>query len=116
MLDELAELELGPDFVALFVDECLRDSLKVIAELERSGAASQWDVFRDQCHALKGVAGNMGAQRLAGAASEAMKLGNWQLPQEWRARVRQFREQLESARSQLKAQVPRLQSEPDRAH
>ena len=116
VLDELAELELGPDFVALFVDECLRDSLKVIAELERSGAASQWDAFRDQCHALKGVAGNMGAQRLAGAASEAMKLGNWQLPQEWRARVRLFREQLEAARSQLKAQVPRLQSEPDRAH
>jgi hypothetical protein len=45
-----------------------------------------------------------------------MKLGNWQLPQEWRARVRQFREQLESARSQLTAQVPRLQSEPDGAH
>ena len=102
VLDELAELELGSDFVALFVGECLRDALQIIAELERSGAAAQWDAFRDECHALKGVAGNMGAVDLAMAASEAMRLGNWQLPREWRIRVRQLREHLEVARACLK--------------
>lgn len=103
VLEQLAELQLGPGFVDLFVEECLRDALQTIGDLERSAAAAQWDAFRDQCHALKGVAGNVGALRLASAASDAMKLGNWQLPREWQARVRQLREQLEMARVALKS-------------
>ena len=98
VLDELAELQLGPDFVGLFVDECLRDALKTIAEIDRHGSGAQWDAFRDACHALKGVAGNMGAIRLAAVASGAMKLGNWQLPREWTPLVRQLREQLDPER------------------
>jgi two-component system sensor histidine kinase RpfC len=101
VLRELGELQLGPDFLALFVAECLRDALTIIGELEKSGAAARWDAFRDACHALKGVAGNMGAVQLAASASEAMRLGNWQLPREWRERVRLLREQLESARASL---------------
>ena len=103
VLEQLAELQLGPGFVDLFVEECLHDALQTIGDLERSAAAAQWDTFRDQCHALKGVAGNVGALRLASAASDAMKLGNWQLPREWQARVRQLREQLEMARLALKS-------------
>jgi two-component system sensor histidine kinase RpfC len=116
VLEELAELQLGPDFVGLFVDECLRDALKTIGDLERAGAQAQWDLFRDQCHALKGVAGNMGAVRLAMAASEAMKLGNWQLPGEWAQQARQLREQLELARSALKSSmaVPSGETGPGR--
>ncbi|WP_379988367.1 ATP-binding protein [Dokdonella soli] len=116
VLEELAELQLGPGFVDLFVGECLRDALKTISDLERSGATAQWDMFRDQCHALKGVAGNVGASRLAGAASETMKLGNWQLPREWQARVRQLREQLEATRLALRDSLPgeKLDSGPDR--
>jgi two-component system sensor histidine kinase RpfC len=115
VLEELAELQLGTGFVGLFVEECLRDALKTIGDLERSGAAAQWDTFRDQCHALKGVAGNVGALHLASAASDAMKLGNWQLPREWQARVRQLREQLEMARLALKSSISgtRVDSEPD---
>ena len=115
VLEELAELQLGTGFVGLFVEECLRDALKTIGDLERSGAAAQWDTFRDQCHALKGVAGNVGALHLACAASDAMKLGNWQLPREWQARVRQLREQLERARLALKSSISgtRIDSEPD---
>ncbi len=117
VLEELAELQLGPGFVDLFVDECMRDALKTIGELERSGAAAQWDLFRDQCHALKGVSGNVGAVQLANAASEAMKLGNWQLPREWRQHVRQLRQQLEVARSALRSvPIPTSASgEPDQA-
>lgn len=116
VLDELAELQLGPGFVDLFVDECLSDALATIGGLERSGAAGHWDVFRDQCHALKGVAGNVGATRLARTAAEIMNLGNWQLPREWRPRVRQLREQLELARTALKAISSKtaLERGPDR--
>ncbi|MGA8278923.1 MAG: ATP-binding protein [Rhodanobacteraceae bacterium] len=117
VLDELDELQLGDAFLSLFIEECLRDALQCICELEKSGAASQWNVFRDHCHALKGVAGNMGAIRLAAVASDAMSLGNWQLPKEWRQRVRTLREQLELARVALKAPQQQTLSEgvPDRS-
>lgn len=117
VLEELAELRLGDDFVELFVDECLRDAVKMIGDLERSGAAAQWDMFRDQCHALKGIASNMGALQLAAATSDAMKLGNWQLPHEWRQLVHLLREKLERARMTVKSRLPAektLDSEPDR--
>jgi two-component system sensor histidine kinase RpfC len=117
VLDELSELQLGEGFVGLFVDECLHDALKTIGDLEKSGAAGQWDAFRDQCHALKGVAGNVGALHLAAAASDAMRLGNWQLPREWQPRIQNLREQLELARVSLKTPVPaQSDSEPDRIH
>gem|GEM_PF-5523264 len=116
VLEELAELHLGGDFLGLFLDECLRDALKSISELERTGAAAQWDMFRDHCHALKGVAGNMGAVQLAAAASDMMRLGNWQFPREWRHRIRGLREHLERARVALKAPVGTSEAErgPDR--
>jgi two-component system sensor histidine kinase RpfC len=100
----------------LFIDECMRDSLKCIADLEKTGQAEHWDAFRDQCHALKGVASNMGATRLAAAASEAMRSGNWELSREWRQRILGLREQLEKARGALKARPGQVRSEmePDR--
>jgi len=87
-----------------------------LGELERTGAAAQWDLFRDHCHALKGVAGNMGAVQLAAAASDMMRLGNWQFPREWRHRIRGLREHLERARVALKAPVGTSEAErgPDR--
>ncbi len=117
VLEELEDLQLGDEFLGLFVGECLRDALQCIVALEGSGAATQWDAFRDHCHALKGVAGNMGAIRLAAVASETMNLGNWQLPNEWRKRVRMLREQLELARVTLKQPKEIILSEcnPDRS-
>lgn len=116
VIEELDELQLGDDFLMLFIDECMRDAVKCIGELEKSAAAEQWDPFRDQCHALKGVASNMGAIRLAAVASDAMRLGNWELSREWRAKIRGMREQLESARSALRQPVQKNRSEmePDR--
>ena len=116
VLEELKELQLGNDFLSLFLDECMRDALKSIGELEKTGAAGQWDMFRDHCHALKGVAGNMGAVRLASVASEAMRLGNWQIAREWRQRIKTLREQLEVARIALKTASASQEAErgPDR--
>jgi two-component system sensor histidine kinase RpfC len=102
VLDELAELQMGGDFVELFIDECVRDALRCIGELETSGASGQWDRFRDQCHALKGVAGNVGAVQLVASTSDAMRMANWQFPKEWRRLVQLFRQQLEAARFAIK--------------
>lgn len=101
VIEELAELQLGEGFVGLFVAECLNDATRTIGQMETQAAAGQWDAFRDGCHALKGVAGNMGAVQLAAAASDLMRLGNWQLPREFKPRLRLMRELLESARAAL---------------
>ncbi len=103
VLDELDELKLGTEFLVLFLDECLRDSLKCIGDLDTTAEAGQWDAFRDHCHALKGVAGNMGAVKLAAAASELMRLGNWELARDWPVRIAGLREQLGKARAALRA-------------
>jgi two-component system sensor histidine kinase RpfC len=102
VLKELADLSLGDSFVKLFMEECLRDAMKCIGDVEKSCEAAAWDAARDQCHALKGVAGNMGAMQLAATASRMMRLGDWQLPADWRAQVQLMREQLEAARATLR--------------
>lgn len=102
ILDELAALNLGPDFIERFIDECSRDARRCIAEMEVSAAANRWDEFRDQCHALKGVASNIGAVKLAEHASAAMHAANWELPKSWRGMVAELRRQLEVARTTLK--------------
>jgi two-component system, sensor histidine kinase RpfC len=115
VLEELAEMQLGGAFLETFVDECLRDSVRCIAGLEKSAETEQWDTFREQCHALKGVAGNMGAVKLAHVASEAMRMGNWELVREWRASVDDLTRQLERARNALKLSVGsrKNEAEPD---
>ena len=105
VLGELAELNLGKDFVANFVQQCVRDSLRCLGALEQCGQAGDWDGFRDQCHALKGVAGNLGMSRVATMGYDVMQLPNGQLAKEWRARERGLREQFELAREAL-ARLP----------
>lgn len=102
ILDELAELNLGEDFIERFVDECTRDARRCIAAMEQCASSAHWDEFRDQCHALKGVASNMGAVRLAAHASSAMHAANWQLPKTWRGSVADLRRELELARAALR--------------
>ncbi len=116
VLEDLSELGLGDGFIELFVDECLRDSLRVIGDAERSGAKGDWDAFRDDCHALKGIASNMGAEQLAAAASEAMRLSNARLPDEWQSRLMALRTKLDAARIALRERVATAgrDSEPDR--
>jgi two-component system sensor histidine kinase RpfC len=104
--DVLAEMsELGEDFLVTFVGECLQDARNCIAALERAGSEAKWEEFRDHCHALKGVAGNLGAVRLSSTAETAMRLGNFQYPKQWRRCVMDLREQLEKAHSILNAQT-----------
>lgn len=99
-LDELREMGLGEKFIDNFVDECLQDSARCISELETAGHGAAWDLFRDQCHALKGVASNMGAIKLAVEASDTMRMANWQLSEKWRGNLDRLRQLLDYARAE----------------
>ena len=116
MLEELREMGLGEEFVQRFLLECARDARKCIVQLQLHGDAAQWDDYRDACHALKGAAGNMGAVQLAASASEAMRLGNGALRDEWSQRLQQLRQQLEHSITALRrhGDLPQGDTESDR--
>lgn len=101
VLSELAELKLGADFVELFVAECMRDAENCVAGLERAAAAGRWEQVADHAHALKGVASNAGAVKLAAAATDVMKMPSWRLAREWQQTVPTLRQELVLARQAL---------------
>jgi len=114
---ELAGMGLDPPFVELFVNECLNDAVKCIAAIERAGAEGNWDAVREHCHALKGVAGNMGATRLAATVSECMNMDPRLRAADLQAFPARLREQLEAARAALRGMrdAESVQRSPDNA-
>lgn len=112
-IEDLSELKLDQNFMRLFVAECIRDAQKCIASMEAHGGQGNWIEFREDCHALKGVAGNVGAIKLAAVVSEAKKLPDWQLAREWRRHVQAAGEQLDAARIALREATESLAAGQD---
>jgi CheY-like chemotaxis protein/HPt (histidine-containing phosphotransfer) domain-containing protein len=102
IIDEFRELLLGERFIRDFIDECLDDSAKCIRELEKCGYTSNWGLFREHCHALKGVASNMGALKLAQSASIWMICVNSELSRNWKSSIGELGKDLEYARAALR--------------
>ncbi len=86
VLDELVSLGMGEGFEREFIGQCLRDADACLAGLTSAGEAQDWERQREQAHALKGVASNLGLVKLAAAGGEMMRLPDWQLGNEWRRR------------------------------
>ncbi|MGB4859139.1 MAG: ATP-binding protein [Dokdonella sp.] len=101
VLDQLASLKLGDGFVGMFVQECLRDANNALTEVERAAQLGLWAEYRDHCHALKGVAANMGATRLAATAEAAMRAIPTSPGSDWKSQVRLLRSEYELAREAL---------------
>ena len=59
--------------------------------------------MREQAHALKGVAGNLGLVKLASVAGELMRLAERQVAEEWPTRLRGLGERLAEGRKILDA-------------
>jgi two-component system sensor histidine kinase RpfC len=110
VLAELASLRLGTDFVANFVDQCLRDAARCLATLEARGEACDWDGVRDACHAAKGVAGNMGATQFAAACGEGMRPSHDEMAREWRSYLASLHEHLGRVRQHAPEVLQRLQA------
>ncbi len=103
VLDELATLGLGDDFVTRFLGQCLDDAVACLQGIEDTGTAVQWAAMRDQAHALKGVASNMGLMQLAATSGEIMRVAEWQLRRDWRQRLQTLHKQLARGRAALDA-------------
>jgi len=116
VLDELDALGMGEGFEREFTAQCLRDAEACISDLAEAGEAKAWEHLREQAHALKGVASNMGLVKLAAHSGEIMRLPDWQLGSEWRRRRDEIGELLQQGRLVLEArQRERKQRDSGRA-
>ncbi|MFC3549539.1 ATP-binding protein [Lysobacter cavernae] len=103
VLDELDALGMGAGFEREFVAQCLRDADTCIGALSEAGAHQDWERVREQAHALKGVASNLGLIKLAAVSGELMRIPDWQLAREWRSRWEGLGERLAQGRVALDA-------------
>jgi len=116
VLDELDALGMGEGFEREFTAQCLRDAEACVRDLGEAGEGKQWEPLREQAHALKGVASNMGLVKLAARSGEIMRLPDWQLGNEWRQRRDELGELLQQGRMVLEArQRERKQRDSGRA-
>jgi two-component system, sensor histidine kinase RpfC len=117
IIDELRDLRLGEKFIRDFIDECLNDSATCIDELGKCARAADWGLFRDHCHALKGVASNMGATRLAQSASTWMMCTNRELERNWKSSIGELGIDLEYARGAVRTLLDdgNREAEPERS-
>ncbi len=109
VIAELSELGLGSDFVRVFAEQCLRDAGVCLERARDAAAEGLWTEVREECHALKGVASNVGARRLASAASEILSLPTWRVQREWGARSTTLGRELEQAEARLRHVLANLE-------
>jgi len=105
VLDDLAAMGMGSSFEQQFVVQCLRDAEACLQAMDLACQRGQWDAARDQAHALKGVAGNLGLVRVVEASSEVLHLPQWQLSREWRRCATALRERMAEGRAALDARA-----------
>jgi two-component system sensor histidine kinase RpfC len=105
VLDELSALGMGEAFESEFVRQCLKDADACLAGIEQAATSMDWAALRDHAHALKGVASNIGLVGLSSACGEVMRLAEWQVRREWKARLSRLHEQFTVGRNALDARV-----------
>ncbi len=103
VLDELASLGMGKTFEADFIGQCVADARVALARMRQAGAAGDWDPFREQAHAMKGIAGNLGLVQCAGLSGALMRMTAFELEQDWRRHCESLIQRLHDGEQALQA-------------
>ena len=110
VLRELRDLDMSQAELGAYVEQCQRDMVRCLDELQQATAGRDWTGFREYAHALKGVAGNLGLVGFAARVGDAMQLPEWRLGREAATVLEQLVAELERlgpAISRLPGQVAR---------
>jgi two-component system, sensor histidine kinase RpfC len=103
LLNELSEIGMGGEFLENFIRQCLQDAAQCMTGIERNSHERRWADVRDQAHALKGIAGNLGMIRLSAMSGNLMQLPDTDLERSWQHVVADVGQALEQGMAELAA-------------
>ena len=112
VLEELAGMGLGEQFIREFVEQCLRDIGRCMIQLQQASANADYDGMRDAAHAMRGVAENIGAIRLVERCRAVMRIESVQLANHAGQLTRDLDSLVEQTAREIHAQLPGILS-PD---
>lgn len=103
VLDELASLDMGKTFETEFIGQCLGDTKVALAKMREAGTNGDWDRYRDQAHAMKGVAGNLGLVQCAELGDALMRMTAFELERHWQRHCDNLTQRLRDGEQALQA-------------
>jgi len=103
MLDEFALLGMGAGFEAEFIGQCVRDARMALVWMHSAGAQQDWEQLRDQAHAIKGIAANLGLPQCVCICSGMMQMTTFDLERDWRQQVEALTQALRHGEQALAA-------------
>ena len=99
---------LGEAFLREFVEQCLRDIGRNMLLLQQAAAQGDHAAMREQAHALRGVAENIGAQALVARCQEIMRLDDGSLAPRAEQLVRNLDTLTEEAARDTRAELGKM--------
>ena len=108
VLEELAGMQLGGNFLREFVEQCVKDADGCLMELKRLCAARAWSDCRETAHALKGIAENLGAQLIGERCQQVMRASDDALARELPRLLTELSAQLLVVSEQSRREAARL--------
>ena len=108
VLNDLASMQLGSEFLHDFVEQCLRDIGQCLTDFQEKCRESDWDGSRDAAHALKGIADNLGAESLSEQCRNIMRASNEMCKRDWRKQSANLEALILPAASFARSEVKRL--------
>lgn len=108
VLQELASMNFGREFLVEFVEQCLRDIGRALPQLRKAANEGDWDAMRDSAHAMRGVAENIGATPLVQRCRQIMKMSSTQLALDAPALTRDLDAMVEDSALRAKADLALL--------
>lgn len=108
VLEELAAMDSGNEFLKSFVDQCLSDIARLIPDIQKASRDRDWNAMRDIAHAMRGVAENIGANRLVERSKKIMGSDNFELAKHGGALTRDLDAILEESSIQAKQVLLKL--------
>lgn len=103
VLDEFASLGMGKAFEADFIGQCIADARAALGKMRQAGADGDWDRYRDQAHAMKGVSGNLGLVQCAELSGSLMRMTAFELERDWRRLCDSLAQRLRDGEQALQA-------------
>lgn len=113
-LRDLAAMGLGDTFLKDFVNQCCQDAARCLKDIQQAAAMLDWDLVRENAHALKGVSENLGAQAVSDICTKIMQANTLELSRDWRKDVKELLLAAQHMAEQAQAELQHLLTTHDR--